>query len=220
MRKHRACPRLQRITRRVTRARETATRVHPQQQDEAHPADRAFHAALARFSGGVSPIALLLAYTDWLPHLATSPQRQPISQEAVRTPSSFSRRLGFLRRGSWALVADQAASAGPASPELNRRSIWGPGISAIPTMVAQRNHRRARCCQANEGDCRVFGPADAGRAGAVNFAPTNPEVLRRSRAATKFSARLAELVRRRRATTSGSLRLPSRSLVTGVPAAQ
>ena len=44
-----------------------------------------FHAALARLSGGISPIALLLAYTDWLSHLEASPQRQlEISQEAVR----------------------------------------------------------------------------------------------------------------------------------------
>ena len=53
--------------------RENATQVHPRQEDETHPADRAFHAALARLSGGISPIALLLAYTDWLSHLAASP---------------------------------------------------------------------------------------------------------------------------------------------------
>ena len=41
-----------------------------QEADETYPADRAFHAALARFSGGISPIALLLAYADWLAHLA------------------------------------------------------------------------------------------------------------------------------------------------------
>ena len=36
------------------------------------------------FTGGISPVALLLAYTDWLSHLAASPQRQlEISQEAV-----------------------------------------------------------------------------------------------------------------------------------------
>src|SRR6266436_1934398 len=65
--------------------REDAIRVQQQEVDESHPADRAFHATLARFSGGISPIALLLAYTDWLSHLAASPQRQlEISQEAVR----------------------------------------------------------------------------------------------------------------------------------------
>lgn len=62
-----------------------ATGVYREPLVESHPADRAFHAALARLSGGISPIALLLAYTDWLSHLAASPQRQlEISQEAVR----------------------------------------------------------------------------------------------------------------------------------------
>lgn len=31
---------------------------------EPETADRAFHAMLARLSGGISPVALLLAYTD------------------------------------------------------------------------------------------------------------------------------------------------------------
>src|SRR6266536_4113843 len=64
--------------------REEATQVQREETGDSRPADRAFHAALARFSGGISPIALLLAYTDWLSHLATSPQRQlEISHEAV-----------------------------------------------------------------------------------------------------------------------------------------
>ena len=51
---------------------------------ETYQADRALHAMLARLSGGISPAALLLAYTDWLSHLASSPQRQiEISQEAL-----------------------------------------------------------------------------------------------------------------------------------------
>lgn len=51
---------------------------------ETYHADRALHAMLARLSGGISPAALLLAYTDWLTHLTTSPQRQiEIAQEAV-----------------------------------------------------------------------------------------------------------------------------------------
>src|SRR3954470_22399864 len=55
-----------------------------QPEGEACQGDRALHAMLARLSGGISPVALLLAYTDWLSHLATSPQRQiGISQEAL-----------------------------------------------------------------------------------------------------------------------------------------
>ena len=51
---------------------------------ETYQADRALHAMLARLTGGISPAALLLAYTDWLSHLAASPQRQiEIAQEAL-----------------------------------------------------------------------------------------------------------------------------------------
>src|SRR6266581_2450966 len=62
-----------------------ASLAQPYQQQESRPADRAFHALLARLTGGISPVALLLAYTDWLSHLAASPQRQvEISQEAIQ----------------------------------------------------------------------------------------------------------------------------------------
>ena len=56
-------------------------------------ADRAFHAMLAHLSGGISPVALLLAYTDWLSHLATSPQRQiEISQDVLMGAKRLSER--------------------------------------------------------------------------------------------------------------------------------
>lgn len=38
--------------------------------------DRSFHAALARATGGLSPAALSLAFSDWLLHLASSPGKQ------------------------------------------------------------------------------------------------------------------------------------------------
>ena len=53
-------------------------------------ADRALHAMLARLTGGISPAALLLAYTDWLSHLAWSPQRQiEISHEGLMDAKRF-----------------------------------------------------------------------------------------------------------------------------------
>jgi polyhydroxyalkanoate synthase len=38
--------------------------------------DRSFHAALARFTGGLSPAALALAFADWQLHLLSSPGKQ------------------------------------------------------------------------------------------------------------------------------------------------
>ncbi len=48
----------------------------PEAQLETDQADRAFHAMLARLTGGISPVALSLAYIDWASHLASAPQRQ------------------------------------------------------------------------------------------------------------------------------------------------
>ena len=44
--------------------------VDAQPVTEPYPLDRAFHAMLARFTGGISPVALSLAYLDWSSHLA------------------------------------------------------------------------------------------------------------------------------------------------------
>ncbi|MEQ1652148.1 MAG: poly-beta-hydroxybutyrate polymerase N-terminal domain-containing protein [Hyphomicrobium sp.] len=38
--------------------------------------DRSLHAALARFTGGLSPASLTAAYMDWATHLAMSPGKQ------------------------------------------------------------------------------------------------------------------------------------------------
>ena len=38
--------------------------------------DQRFHASIARLTGGLSPLALSQAYTDWAEHLLMSPDKQ------------------------------------------------------------------------------------------------------------------------------------------------
>jgi polyhydroxyalkanoate synthase subunit PhaC len=46
--------------------------------------DRSMHAAVARWTGGLSPAALALAFTDWQLHLAASPgKRLSVAREAI-----------------------------------------------------------------------------------------------------------------------------------------
>src|SRR5262245_6643689 len=48
--------------------------------------DRAVHATIARFTGGVSPAALALAFADWQLHLAASPGKQlALADAALRS---------------------------------------------------------------------------------------------------------------------------------------
>src|ERR1700693_5519073 len=60
------------------------------QLPETYQADRAFHAMLARLTGGISPVALSLAYIDWASHLASAPQRQmAIAEDALQGARQF-----------------------------------------------------------------------------------------------------------------------------------
>ncbi len=52
--------------------------------------DRSLHAALAQFTGGLSPSALLQAYSDWAVHLAASPgKRLQLVDKAARKATRF-----------------------------------------------------------------------------------------------------------------------------------
>ncbi len=52
--------------------------------------DRSLHAAIARFTGGLSPAALIQAYSDWATHLAASPgKRSLLMAKAARKTLRF-----------------------------------------------------------------------------------------------------------------------------------
>jgi polyhydroxyalkanoate synthase subunit PhaC len=54
--------------------------------------NRSLHAAVARFTGGLSPAALSEAYLDWATHLANAPgKRLQLTEKAVRKAMRFAR---------------------------------------------------------------------------------------------------------------------------------
>ena len=52
--------------------------------------DRTLHAAIARFTAGLSPSALFQAYADWTQHLLFSPDKQLELAERVRAGTGCS----------------------------------------------------------------------------------------------------------------------------------
>lgn len=90
-------------------------------QPEPYQADRAFHAMLAHFTGGISPVALLLANIDWASHLAAAPQRQmEVSQDALRSSRLFfEAALHWFspNQGPWSLIKPQPQDRRFANPE-------------------------------------------------------------------------------------------------------
>ncbi|WP_300212438.1 poly-beta-hydroxybutyrate polymerase N-terminal domain-containing protein, partial [Bradyrhizobium sp.] len=64
----------------------TAATVH----DAAESADRAFHASVARLTGGLSPAAVTLAFADWQLHLLAAPGKcAELAGEAVQHAMDF-----------------------------------------------------------------------------------------------------------------------------------
>src|SRR5579859_191325 len=52
--------------------------------------DRSFHAALARFTGGLSPAAVALAFADWQLHLMAAPGKQvALASQALQSALQF-----------------------------------------------------------------------------------------------------------------------------------
>jgi polyhydroxyalkanoate synthase len=153
---------------------------------ETYQADRTLHAMLARLSGGISPVALLLAYTDWLSHLAASPQRQiEIAQEAVVDTRRFwdgAQRFFSPGQGPWSLIKPQPQDKRFGRPEWEQPPFnlmaqafllgqqWWHDATTGVRGVAKQNEAIVEFSIRQMLD--VMSPS--------NFAATNPEVLRRS----------------------------------------
>src|SRR3954470_10394278 len=91
------------------------------QQPDPHDGDHAFHAMLASLTGGISPVALSLAYIDWASHLATAPQRQmEVVKDAMAGASQLAEaalHVASPDQRPWSLIAPKPQDRRFAAPE-------------------------------------------------------------------------------------------------------
>ncbi|HMO47234.1 MAG TPA: alpha/beta fold hydrolase [Rubrivivax sp.] len=158
--------------------------------DAAAAFDGAFHAAIAPLTGGLSPIALLLAWADWSLHLLTQPAQS--ARLALQAPQAL--------LDGWPLP--QAAP--PALPPATRPDdlrFSHPGWAQWPFAPLAQAYRSAEAwwTQAaalrgmtahHQEMVRVFATQWLDTLSPANFALTNPEVLERS--AERFGANFAD----------------------------
>src|SRR5690242_480440 len=82
--------------------------------------DRSVHATIARFTGGVSPAALALAFADWQLHLAISPGKQlALAGEAARSAYRLADALVLpnAKFAPWSIVEPAAADRRFSAPD-------------------------------------------------------------------------------------------------------
>ncbi len=154
--------------------------------DGGYQADRAFHAMLARLTGGISPVALSLAYIDWASHLASAPQRQmAIAEDALRGARRFfESALHYFssNQGPWSLIKPQPQDRRFARPEwesppfnllaqafLLKQQWWHNATTGVRG-VAPQNEAIVEFSVRQVLD--ILAPS--------NFAATNPEVLQKA----------------------------------------
>jgi len=95
--------------------------------DSAHSFDRIFHAFIGRLTLGLSPASLMLAYTDWLTHLAIAPAKQAeLLQKAAR---KFTRFFLYSCKCAGPLGGNEAVCIEPLPQDKRFR---GPGWQNPP----------------------------------------------------------------------------------------
>jgi polyhydroxyalkanoate synthase len=165
---------------------EPRSETHQDLSPEANEIDRAFHAMLARFTGGISPVALSLAYIDWASHLMAAPQRQmQIAHDEIQSASRlFRAALHVASPGQkpWSVIKPQPQDRRFANPEWENppfnllaqafllREQWWHNATAGVRGVAPSNEAIVEFSVRQVLD--MLAPS--------NFAMTNPEVLQKT----------------------------------------
>jgi len=160
--------------------------VDAQAVTEPYPLDRAFHAMLARFTGGISPVALSLAYLDWSSHLAASPQRQlERARKVVRDTGRFidaAAHAASPAQNPWSVIKPQAQDRRFAAP------LWEVppfNLFAQSFLLGERWWHDAATgvhgvAPANEAIVEFSGRQMLDMLAPSNFAASNPEVLQKA----------------------------------------
>lgn len=153
---------------------------------EPYPLDRALHAMVARLTGGISPVALTLAYLDWASHLAAAPQRQ---LEIARDAAQDAGRL--LQAAAHSASPDQAPWSA-IRPQAQDRRFAKPEWESFPfNLLAQGFLLGEQWWRKATTDVRGVAPANEAivefsvrqvldMLAPSNFAVTNPEVLQKA----------------------------------------
>ena len=156
----------------------------PASDTDADAIDRSFHAALARFTGGVSPAALALACADWQLHLLASPGKQAgLVGQAIQSTFQFfdsmvPRRATFQ---PWSVIKQPESDRRFSSPDWELPSFnllaqafllteqwWHSTTTGIHGLA----HSNAAIADFALRQCLdTVAP--------TNFAISNPEVLRK-----------------------------------------
>ena len=145
--------------------------------------DRSFHASLARFTGGLSPAAVALAFTDWQLHLLASPgKRAALAGGALQNAIAFAEALmPHAAFQPWSLI----------KPAANDRR-FSEADWELPNfnLLAQAFLLTERWWHSTTADIRGLSHSNAAIAdfairqgldtvAPTNFAWSNPEVLRK-----------------------------------------
>ncbi|MGY8706322.1 alpha/beta fold hydrolase [Bradyrhizobium sp. 18BD] len=158
--------------------------VGPRVEPEPYPADRAFHAMLARFTGGISPVALSLAWLDWSSHLAAAPQRQmDISRNVLRDTGRFLEAATHATsQKPWSVIAPQKRDRRFKEPQWEVAPF---NLLAQAFLLTERWWHDATTglrgvSHANEAIVEFAVRQMLDMMAPSNFAATNPEVLEKA----------------------------------------
>lgn len=153
---------------------------------EPYPLDRAFHAMLAQFTGGISPIALSLAWLDWSSHFAAAPQRQAeISCNVLRDTSRLMEAALHATspdQKPWSVIKPQRRDRRFREPQWDAAAF---NLLAQAFLLGERWWHDATTgvrgvSHANEAIVEFAVRQMLDVLAPSNFAATNPEVLEKA----------------------------------------